>query len=182
MFSKTDSRGKMLVRWKERPMPSRQRSWGGIPVTSRPLKRTCPESGCRWPVIRLKSVVFPAPLGPMMALMPPSGTLTLTPATAWKPSKLLRRSRTSSTARPPAEPAPGGRRGTGDAAGEDEEEDDQDHPQDQRPVLGVGDDLLVEPEQRQGAHRRPEEGAHAAQERHHQDLGRISPLGAVRGL
>ena len=37
-FSNTVSRGKMLVRWNERPMPRRQRSWGAMPVTSRPLK------------------------------------------------------------------------------------------------------------------------------------------------
>jgi hypothetical protein len=82
MFSYTVSLGKMLVRWKERPMPSRQRSCGGMPVTSRSLKRTLPASGRRCPVMRLKSVVFPAPLGPMMALIDPRGTRKLTPPTA----------------------------------------------------------------------------------------------------
>ena len=63
----------MLVRWNERPMPSRQRSCGAMPVTSGSLKTTRPVSGRRWPVIRLKSVVLPAPFGPMMALIEPGG-------------------------------------------------------------------------------------------------------------
>src|SRR5258706_11515295 len=96
----------MLVRWNDRPIPRRQRSWGAIPVTSRSLKTTRPPSGSRCPVIRLNSVVLPAPLGPMMALIEPRGTVKDTPPTAWKPSKLLRTSCTSSTGGPPREPPP----------------------------------------------------------------------------
>src|SRR5512134_417222 len=137
-----------------------------MPVTSRPLKRTCPLSGRRCPVMRLNSVVFPAPLGPMMALIEPRGTLRLTPATAWKPSKARATPRTSSMMRPAAEPAPDGLRRPGDAAGEDEEQHDEDAAQDERPVLGVGDDLLVEPQQRESADGRPVECAHPAEQRH----------------
>src|SRR6266850_585453 len=151
MFSYTVSLGKMLVRWKERPMPSRQRSCGAMPVTSRPLKLMLPASGRRWPVIRLKSVVLPAPLGPMMALTEPRGTEKLTPPTAWKPSKLLRSSRTSSTRRPPREPAPETKGGARDPSGKDEEEHDEDGAEDEGPVLRVRDDLLVEPEEHEGA-------------------------------
>src|SRR4029453_551439 len=179
MFSNTVSFGKILVRWKERPMPSRQRSWGAMPVTSRSLKRTLPASGRRWPVMRLNSVVLPAPLGPMMALIDPRGTLKLTPPTARKPSKLLRSPVTSSTRRPPAHPLAEGHEGARDASGEDEEEHHQDGAEDERPVLGVGDDLLVEPDEDGRPEGGAEERAHAPKERHDQDLGGLGPVGEV---
>ena len=34
----------------------------------------CPQSGFSWPVIMRKSVVLPAPLGPMMPTIPPGGS------------------------------------------------------------------------------------------------------------
>src|SRR5439155_29383 len=143
-FSKTVRRGKMLVRWNERPTPSRQRSWGAMPVTSRPLSVTRPRSGRRWPVIRLKTVVLPAPLGPMIAPMLPRGASKLTPPTATNPSKIFTRSRTSSTARPPEQAARERAGGAGDPAGKPEQEHHQHGAQHQRPVLGVRDDLLVQ--------------------------------------
>src|SRR5215468_5024577 len=176
MFSYTVSLGKMFVRWKERPMPRRQRSCGAMPVTSRSLKRTLPASGRRCPVIRLKSVVLPAPLGPMMALIEPRGTEKLTPPTARKPSKLLRSPNTSSTRSPPAE----SQQGAGDASREGEEQHHQNDAEDERPVFRVGDDLLVEPDEHGGAQGRPEERAHAAQEGHDQDLRRLGPVREVR--
>src|SRR5215470_6891495 len=180
MFSYTVSRGKMLVRWNDRPMPSRQRSWGAMPVTSRSLNTTRPPSGCRCPVIRLKSVVLPAPLGPIMALIEPRGTVNDTPPTASKPSKRLVICRTSSTGRPPLRAAPEGGDRAADAAREHEQQDDQDGAEDERPVLGVGDDLLVEPDQDQRAQGRPVEGGHAAQQRHDQYLGGLGPVREVR--
>src|SRR5690349_10849244 len=126
----------MFVRWKERPMPRRQISWGGSPVTSRPSRTTAPLSGRRWPVTRLKNVVLPAPLGPMIAAIWPRSTCRLTPPTAMKPSKLLRTSRTSSMAH--AAQPPGERLGrSGQPAREDEEEHHQDDAQHEGPVLGV---------------------------------------------
>src|SRR4029079_1227646 len=136
MFSYTVRRGKMFVRWNERPMPMRQRSCGAMPVTSRFLKTTRPASGLMWRVLRLNSVVLPAPLGPMMALIEPVGTVKLTPSTAWKPPKLLRTSRTSSMRAPfPHEAAANQRYGAREAAGEDEEQRDEDGAEDERPVL-----------------------------------------------
>src|SRR5213594_804516 len=179
MFWYTVRRGKMLVRWKDRPMPRRQRSWGAMPVTSRALKITRPASGVRCPVIRLKSVVLPAPLGPMMALMEPWGTVTLTPPTAWKPSKLFWTSRTSSTGPPPSPPAPQRGGGSGEAAREREEQEDEDRAEDQGPVLRVGDDLLVEPEQDHRSDGRAEERAHAAEQGHDQHLGGLGPVREV---
>src|SRR6266852_4388238 len=130
--------------------------------------------------MRLKSVVLPAPLGPMMALTEPRGTEKLTPPTAWKPSKLLRSSRTSSTRRPPREPAPEAKGGARDPSGKDEEKHDEDGAEDEGPVLRVRDDLLVEPEEHKGAQGGTEEGAHAPQERHDQHLGGLGPVGEVR--
>src|SRR5262245_33529021 len=179
-FSKTVRRGKMFVRWNERPMPSRQRSCGAMPVTSRPLSFTWPRSGRRWPVIRLKSVVLPAPLGPMMAPMLPRGASRLTPPTATKPSKALTRSRTSSTACPPEDSPRERADGAGDAAGEAEQEHDQDGAQHERPVLGVRDDLLVQENQDERADARADEGAHAAEQGHDQHLGRLRPVGEIR--
>src|SRR6266478_4507147 len=141
MFSYTVRRGKMLVRWNDRPMPRRQRSWGAMPVTSRSLNTT---------------------------------------RTAMKPPKFLESPRTSSTGGPPREAVPERDHRAGQSAREDEEQDDQDAAQDQRPVLGVGDDLLVEPDEGHRAHRRAVEGAHAAQQGHDQHLGRLGPVREVR--
>src|SRR2546425_13193798 len=124
----------MLVRWNERPTPMRHSSCGGTPVTSRPLSTTRPASARRCPVIRLKSVVLPAPLGPMIALTLPLGTSNETRETATKPSNDLVRSRTSSTSRPP-EPAPEQLEGAAQAAGEAEEQHDEDRAEHERPVL-----------------------------------------------
>src|SRR5262245_18861950 len=169
----------MLVRWKERPMPNRQTSCGGMPVMSRPLSTTAPASGRRCPVIKLKNVVLPAPLGPMMAAICPGFTRRLTPATAWNPSKALRTSRTSSTGHPP-QPPPAGIQRAHDAAGEHEEQHDEDRPQHERPVLGVRGDLLVEDQKDQRAYGRPPEMPHPAQDGHDEDLGRFRPVGEVR--
>src|SRR5262245_15130258 len=169
----------MFVRWNERPMPSRQMSCGARPVTSRPSSTTVPVSGLRWPVTRLKNVVLPAPLGPMMAAIRPRSTFTLTPPTAMKPSKLLRTSRTSSTACAP-QPARECLRRAGQTAGEHEEQHDEDHAQHERPGLRIGGDLLIEEDQHQRAKRRSVEGPHAAQQRHDEDLGGLGPVGEVR--
>src|ERR1051325_1118072 len=133
----------MLVRWNERPMPSRHTSCGARPVTSRPSSVTAPASGVRWPVMRLNSVVLPAPLGPMIAAIWPRATSRLTSLTARKPPKLLRRPRTSSTRAPP-QTAPDRLGGAGESAGEDEQQHDEDRAQHHRPVLRVRDDLLVQ--------------------------------------
>src|SRR5499426_518724 len=179
-FSNTVRRGKMFWRWKERPMPRRHRRCGAILVTSRPLSSTCPESARRWPVIRLKSVVLPAPFGPMIALIEPRGTAKLTPSTARKPSKLFASARTSSTAEPRRETTERSADGAGDPAGKHEQQHDEDRAEDQRPVLGVGHDLLVQPDQGRCAHRRAEKRVDAAEERHDQDLGRLVPVREVR--
>src|SRR5687768_16951225 len=178
-LSNTVSLGKMFVRWNDRPIPSRHTSCGAIPVMSRPSRATEPASARRWPVMRLKNVVLPAPLGPMMAAICPRATPRLTPPTAAKPSNDLRMSRTSSTARP-QKPVPRGVERAHDAAREHEEQHDQDAAQDEGPVLRVRGDLLVQHEQNERADGRPVEVPHAAEDGHDEHLGRLRPVREVR--
>ena len=67
-FSRTASFGNRLLRWNEREMPRRATACGLRPVDRRALEPDAPPPvGASCPVITLKSVVLPAPLGPMMA-------------------------------------------------------------------------------------------------------------------
>ena len=66
-----------------------------------------------------------------------------------------------------------------DAAGKHEQQHDQDRAEDERPVLRVGGDLLVEQDQHGGADGRAPEAAEAAEDRHDQHLGRFRPVGEV---
>ena len=81
----------MLVSWKERPIPARVRRAALQPVMSSPLKAIRPSEARYCPERRLKSVVFPAPLGPMMLLSARAGTSRLTWSTAtWPPKRIVR--------------------------------------------------------------------------------------------
>src|SRR3972149_5139295 len=168
----------MVVRGRERPRPRRQTRWGGRPVISRPARNTAPASGRRWPVTRLKSVVLPAPFGPMIAAISPRARARLTPATARKPSNALWPPRPSSTPEPQEAPAPGVERAD-EPAGEREQQHDQDRAEHERPGLGVGRDLLVQHEQHERADGGPVEVAHAAEDRHDEDLGGLRPVDEV---
>ena len=73
--------------WKVRAMPS-VATWCGLaPVISRSWKMTRPVVGGKMPVIPLKSVVFPAPFGPMRAKISPFLTSNVTSSTATSPPK-----------------------------------------------------------------------------------------------
>src|ERR1700722_11196961 len=99
-LSSTESFGKRLVTWNVRAMPSAVRRWLGQRVTSWPNSSTRPDDAGRMPVIRLNSVVLPAPFGPMMALRSPGMILSDTPRTARSPPKVFDRSFSSSTGPP----------------------------------------------------------------------------------
>src|SRR5512134_2836948 len=88
-LSSTVSFGNRLVIWKVRAMPSAVRRWLGQAVMSRPNSSTWPADAGRTPVITLKSVVLPAPFGPMIALRSPGKIFRLTACTACRPPKLL---------------------------------------------------------------------------------------------
>src|SRR5438874_4112031 len=132
----------MLVRWNERPSPMRQASCGCTPVMSRSSSSTCPLSGRRCPVIRLNRVDLPAPFGPITAAICRASTRNDTSDTATKPENDLRRPEISSIAPRPQSPC-GAVERTENAAGEGEQQHDQDRAEHERPVLGVGGDLLV---------------------------------------
>src|SRR5437867_807612 len=76
---------------------------------SRSWRRIAPASGSRAPVIRLKSVVLPDPLGPMTPISSPSSTAKLTSLTARTPPNAFETRSTSRrvSARPlgPSPPA-----------------------------------------------------------------------------
>jgi hypothetical protein len=62
------------------------RSRLGARATSSPATATDPESSGSRRLIRDSSVDFPAPLGPMMDVMPPRGMMQLTSSsTVWDP-------------------------------------------------------------------------------------------------
>ena len=79
MFSNTVMRGKIDVTWKLRESPRRLISCGGRPSIRWPWSSMRPVVTGKRPLIRLKSVVLPAPLGPMMACREPALTSRLTP-------------------------------------------------------------------------------------------------------
>src|SRR5829696_1975671 len=84
-FSCTESSGKMLETWNVRPSPERARRYGASAVTSRPCSSTPPAVGRTSPESRLKSVVLPAPFGPMMPTSSPARTSSETSTTILAP-------------------------------------------------------------------------------------------------
>src|SRR3954462_11897650 len=76
-----------LMFWNVRAMPALVTRSGRLAVMSLPLNRTLPVVGLYRPVMQLKKVVLPAPLGPISETMPFSGTLKSTSLTATRPPK-----------------------------------------------------------------------------------------------
>ena len=80
MFSKTVMRAKIEVTWKLRERPRRLISLGaGGRRCACPLSAMAPAETGKRPLIRLKSVVLPAPLGPMIACRDPRAHLEAHP-------------------------------------------------------------------------------------------------------
>ena len=73
-FSMALISGKSRMFWKVREMPNRLIWCGLSPLTWSPAKRTSPVVGRNTPVITLKAVVLPAPLGPIRPRISPSLT------------------------------------------------------------------------------------------------------------
>ncbi len=76
-FLTTGTFGNVLIVWNVRAIPRRQILYAGIGVMSRPLNKILPELGLSEAEIRLKSVVLPAPFGPMSPMISPCSTWKL---------------------------------------------------------------------------------------------------------
>ena len=76
-----------LVRADDRPRAPRW--WAAWPLTRHSSSRTSPEVGRSEPAMRLKSVVLPAPFGPMTPRISPSRSSSVTPSTALRPPKVF---------------------------------------------------------------------------------------------
>ena len=76
-------------------MPRFERRWTGVWLTLRPSKCTRPWVGFWSPLITLKQVVLPAPLGPIRPVMVPASAVKDAWSTAVTPPNCTTRSSTS---------------------------------------------------------------------------------------
>src|SRR3712207_6458368 len=84
-FSSSVSSPSSRVIWNVRPMPARVTRCGDQPVMSVPSNSIVPAVGFSRPVTRLKTVVLPAPLGPISPVIEPGSTPNVQSRTAWTP-------------------------------------------------------------------------------------------------
>src|SRR5688572_22839538 len=97
--------------WWVSAIPARQRACGGRDVMSRPSSRTAPRSGRRRPIMTLRAVVLPAPLGPMTPRASPSWMASESPSrTRRDPKALVTPSSSSSAGLEPAATSLSGRK------------------------------------------------------------------------
>jgi hypothetical protein len=85
---KIELRRKTRGSWKVRARPRRAISCGGFRATCTPSNTISPAVGVRMPLMRLRTVVFPAPLGPNRLVSVPGSTENATLSTARRPPKL----------------------------------------------------------------------------------------------
>ena len=89
-FSSTVIAGNGRGIWKVRPRPRPRTRWAGSPSSRSPSRVIRPSDGRRVPATRLKTVVLPAPFGPIRPVTVPRATRKETPSTArWPPKRLL---------------------------------------------------------------------------------------------
>src|SRR3954453_3730444 len=96
-LSRTVSEPNASRRWKVRPIPRRARRCTGSRVMLRPSKRTVPWLGFWSPLITLKQVVLPAPLGPIRPVIRPASAVKAAWSTAVTPPNWTTTSSTSSS-------------------------------------------------------------------------------------
>src|SRR5262249_856089 len=155
-------------------MPARIRSATEAAVMSRPSNRMRPSSGISWALIRLTSVVLPAPFDPTRDKNSPLSTLKSTASTARKAPKRLLNPTVSTTATlgglclPPAmnEAA----RRPDDAGRQHQDEDDEHRAQQELPVFGHRHRVGLEIIEDDAADDRPAEIAEPAHQGHEHDL------------
>src|SRR5579875_549097 len=175
MLSSTVSRENTRVFWKVRTRPLRASTWGRRPVTSSPRKRTLPRVGRSNPLMMLKVVVFPAPLGPTRPVALPSGTVKERARIAWNPPYSLLRPRTSSMVVPhPGCWRPlglGGLPRPGEPSGEEGHGEDEEHAEGHlRQHGGDGAERVPQDGDERGAHKGPGEGARPSHHGHDEEV------------
>src|SRR4030043_1345960 len=89
IFSQTVIELKTETSWNVLTIPFITLWYGGAEVMSSPKKKICPSVGGKKPESRLKKVVFPDPLGPMMPAASPSLIANVTLFSAMRPPKCL---------------------------------------------------------------------------------------------
>src|SRR5512139_1181618 len=111
-------------------MPRAAMTWLGSPSMRRPSSVMDPAVGGMSPETRLRSVVLPAPFGPMSPCTSPASTRREAPSTAASPPKVRRTpSSSSSTGLPPRpQPGPDPGRQRGDALRQEEDDEEQHRP------------------------------------------------------
>ena len=85
MLSSTVMRASTFVSWNVRTIPLVASWWLGVSLAGSPSNVTTPASGLSNPVRRLNSVVLPAPLGPIKAVIAPRWTSNRSTSTARMP-------------------------------------------------------------------------------------------------
>src|SRR5262249_6261689 len=154
-------------------------AWGARAVITPPAKTIRPELAGRCPVIRSKSVVLPAPFGPMRARRSRSAIKSETRSSAasapkWRDTDSIERSIPCSgaSAGAVAEEA-------GDARGRESNEQDEGEPQDQHPALGVRAHEALQQDERGRAEHGPAERAGSADDDHQERLPGRGPQKGV---
>src|SRR5438128_3752347 len=156
-------------------MPRRQISDGRSPEVRSPLKNTAPAFSGMTPVIRLKTVLLPAPLGPIRPWIAPRATVMERSATASRPPNRRETPRSSRSKagsrlfrRPSEEPpekAPG-RAGKSDQSfGREEHGEDEHGAEDEDLVVMQLAQELGRDGHEDGSHHRPPDAARAADDR-----------------
>src|SRR5262249_24562245 len=156
--------GKMLVIWKERAIPSRQRAAAPRAAISTPAKRIAPASDRSSPDSWLISVVFPAPLGPMMAWVSPASTLRSTAWVATSPPNDLTRPGTARSGSAILGRGAGDQ--TEEAAPGEQHDDDEDRAHYDLPVGRPRRERVLQEEKGRRSHHGPDQRPHAPEDHH----------------
>src|SRR2546421_2428676 len=167
-LSSTESSANTWGFWNVLTRP-RVATWSGRrPPMFSPFHSTAPALAGASRAITLRSVVLPEPFGPMMPTTSPRSTVNDTFETAMRPLKRLVTARTSSST-----PCPPRHERSHDAAGHDEDREDQDGAVEHRPQLAAQVDDVRQPGEDQRANDRSGQRALAAEQDHGEDLHRL---------
>src|SRR5256885_5634522 len=143
-------------------MPMREMRCAGRPPMSSPRKRMWPALGARSPERRLSSVVFPAPFGPITACTEPARKARLTASTAVRPPNCRLSASVSIIGFSDAASLilvldlghPAAAADPGEAVGEQQHDQDDEHADAEQPELGQRLQRLLEQNEHESADHR----------------------------